>query len=374
MHASKRKKILLFIDSLVGGGAQRQIVTLARCLHDSGYDVSVLTYRNEEQLRYLLDEKNIEHHVIEKKSKLDLLFIFRLYRYFKVIDPDCVISYLNTPNLWGRLAGRMAGLKKIITSERNLDIDKSRVRIVIEKLIFRLSSCIVVNANAIKSLLIEKGIPADKIQVIYNGLDLQYFKPVPLSEAEHFRASYGVLKADRLFLLPGRIMAQKNHLSLIRAVLTRVDVFKSAKLMFVGNEFDKKIKKDLVGLLAGTEIEGRVIFAGPQTKMPLVYSAADFVVLPSLWEGLPNVVIEAMACFKPVVVTDVADNAYIVRDSVDGFVVPAADDGKLADVLERCMAMEDKDISSMSQSARNRAEELFGTDKFLASYERLINS
>jgi len=245
MHASKRKKILLFIDSLVGGGAQRQIVTLARCLHDSGYDVSVLTYRNEEQLRYLLDEKNIEHHVIEKKSKLDLLFIFRLYRYFKVIDPDCVISYLNTPNLWGRLAGRMAGIKKIITSERNLDIDKSRVRIVIENLIFRLSSCIVVNANAIKSLLIEKGIPADKIQVIYNGLDLQYFKPVPLSEAEHFRASYGVLKADRLFLLPGRIMAQKNHLSLIRAVLTRVDVFKSAKLIFVGNEFDKKIKKDL---------------------------------------------------------------------------------------------------------------------------------
>ena len=96
--------------------------------------------------------------------------------------------------------------------------------------------------------------------------------------------------------------------------------------------------------------------------------------LPSLWEGLPNVVIEAMACFKPVVVTDVADNAYIVRDSVDGFVVPAADDSKLADVLERCMAMEDKDISSMSQSARNRAEDLFGIDKFLASYERLINS
>ena len=87
MHASKRKKILLFIDSLVGGGAQRQIVTLARCLHDSGYDVSVLTYRNEEQLRYLLDEKNIEHHVIEKKSKLDLLFIFRLYRYPKFVGP-----------------------------------------------------------------------------------------------------------------------------------------------------------------------------------------------------------------------------------------------------------------------------------------------
>ena len=363
--------VVLFIDSLSGGGAQRQLVNLACGLARSGVELKVLTYRHEEQLAHWLKDADIQWDVVEKRAKLDFHFALQLYRYFRDERPTAIVSYLNTPNFWARILGMPAGVSRIITSERNIDMDKSSTRVLLEKMLYRFSSRIVVNANAIKELLIGIGVPADKIVVIYNGTDTEYFSPRPNLDAVTFRKSFGVQDDEVLFVLPGRIMAQKNHMGLVRA-LAKLKSVDRIKLFFAGNEFDQVIKQELVRFLDKKCMRAQVIFAGPQKDMPLVYSAADFVVLPSLWEGLPNVVLESMACCTPVIVSDVADNSLIVDHGQAGFVFRANDDEMLAKLLLEASSMTAVQKDRMGLAARDKITSLFGMDSFIAAYRSLL--
>ena len=119
------KKVILFVDSLESGGAQRQIVALANVLHGRGYDIVILTYYPGDQLSPFLVSDKIRHHHVPRHTKYEIGFFFRLYRYFKQQSPDCIISYLTTTNFWARTAGSLAGIKNIITSERSTSLNRS---------------------------------------------------------------------------------------------------------------------------------------------------------------------------------------------------------------------------------------------------------
>lgn len=366
------KKIILFIDSLVGGGAQRQLVTLACVLKDRGWNVQVLTYSDSEQLASSLTEKHIPWHVVPKQSKVDFIFVVKLILYFRKEKPDVLISYLNTANLWARVCGRLAGIGKIITSERNIDLDKSKLRVILEKLLYRFSDAIVVNAFAIKDLLVSLGIPENKIDVIYNGLNTSHFKDVGAGPA--FRKQLGLSADDFIILLPGRIMKQKNHEGLLDAVAKLATVPEKLKILFVGNEFDLEIKARLETKAQSIKLDGRVIFAGPQQDMPAVYSASDLVVLPSFWEGLPNVMLEAMSCAKPVLVSNVSDNNTILESGKYGFIFELDKENDFQDQLKVCFEMSEDQLGRYGKNARSRVKSLCGLDSFAEKYESLINA
>ena len=364
--------IVLFIDSLVAGGAQRQLVVLACALADRGHKVEVVTYHDNDQLAPFLAKKQIAWKLIKKSAWLDFGFIWALYRYLRNKKPDVIISYLNTPNLWARLVGRVAGIKKIITSERNIDIDKSKVRLLIEQTIYPLSSKIVVNSNAIKQLLIKHNIPEERIETIYNGLDTDYFSEADKRAVSRFRAGLGIAQDDFILMLPGRIMQQKNHLGLMRAISMLESIPETLKIVFVGNEIDGSIKQQLMQLIEQNGLIQQVIFAGVQDNMPLVYSASDLVVLPSLWEGLPNVVIEAMSCGRATLVTDVSDNALVVEHGKQGFVVPVNDDLELAKQLRTCLSMSKSELLVLGARAKNKVNSICGLRRFCDAYEQLL--
>ncbi len=370
--SNKNKKIILFIDSLVAGGAQRQLVLLARVLTEHGYNIRVLTYRVEEQLLHELAENRIHRDVVLKKGKIDFSFFFRLYKYFSRQKPDVIISYLNTPNIWARLAGKLAGVKRIITSERNVDLHKSRLRMVIEKTLYHLSDEIIVNAWSTKNMLTAHGIPQDLISVIYNGVDTGYFSRRVDRECEEFRKSITVAENDVLILLPGRITVQKNHMALLQSFTKIADKFPTAKLLFVGNEFDKAIKISMQEHIYQHKLDSRIIFYGPSSDMPLVYSASDIVVLPSLWEGLPNVVIEAMSCTTPVVASNVSDNDRLIEDGCHGYVYNLEIESSLADKLESCLLKPKSELCSMGIAGRKKIEKLCSISVFTEKYLKLL--
>ena len=364
--------ILLCIDSLVGGGAQRQLVMLACGLKNNGHEIGVLTYSYDEQLKSYLTDNFVPHYVIKKNYKLDFIYLIKLTRFLFVNKPTTVISYLNTSNFWIRIAAKLAGIGKIITSERNIDIDKSFLRIGAERILSKISNHIVVNANSIKHLLIKNGISESKIEVIYNGVDIELFKRGSERDIFNFRNQYDLDDKDILFTLAGRMTIQKNHEQMIEAFHRIRSLNPNIKLMFVGNEFDVEIKKKLLYLVDKYNLFTSVIFAGQLDDMALVYSATDFLVLPSLWEGLPNVVIEAMSCQCIPIVSDVSDNAVIVDHGVNGYVFEKGNIDALISNLNVALNMQKHERYEMGINASCKIAKTCSYEKCIQKYENLI--
>lgn len=368
------KKLVLFIDSLASGGAQRQIATLARELSKLNYDVTLLVYYDFDDYESYVKGYNVKIDKVLKTSKYDLSFYSRIYSYFKKNREAVYISYLNTPTTILRVLGGLAGVNKIITSERNIDLVHSKFRVFLERLFFRLSEHIVVNAYAIKSMMVEIGVPEDKVVCIYNGVDTDYFSARENQERILFRESLGFLKDDKVILLPGRIMKQKNHMCLLKAFSKLVKKHSGLKILFVGNEFDLEIKKQLIAYSKSQGFENEIVYAGFQGDMPLVYTSVDLVVLPSLWEGLPNGVIEGMSCSKLVIASDVSDNSMIIENGVNGFITKVDDVNDLVEKMDIALSLDDPDKLLLEVAARSTIVDLCGLKKFAQQYEELIRS
>lgn len=366
---------MLFIDTLASGGAQRQMVTLACGLKDAGYGLRLVTYRAENQLEPYLIQHGVTWDVVPKRAKFDPLFLWNLFWFFRRHKPDVMICYLRTPNLWGRLIGKLAGIPAVVTSERNVELNRSALHTLIEKLLYRLSAKIVVNASSIKRLLEASGIPGDHILTIYNGLDTEHFndqgRDSPSVQA--LRTELGIRPDERVFLLPGRIQRQKNHVGLVEALATLSEQLEGVRVLFVGNEFYQDIKAKMIQLAQSAGIADKLVFAGPRANMPTVYSAADVIVLPSLWEGLPNVLIEAMSCRRPVIASVVSDNANFVKPGVNGLLVPTGDSRALASALKECIGANPERLVELGENARATAVSLFSQQRLLEQYRTLID-
>jgi glycosyltransferase involved in cell wall biosynthesis len=367
-----RKKVVLSIDSLMNGGAQRQIVVLANVLHERGYEVVLLTYYPGDQLSQFIVSEQIRRVLLRRHSKYDIGYFPRLYRYLREEKPDCMISYMSTPSFWARLAGRPAGIPKIITSERNINITQQRSLALLERLLAPLSDAIVVNSHEGRRRLEALGIPARQLHVIYNGVDCQHFCHQPEAAIRRLRDDLGVSADDRLVLLPGRMETQKNHQLLVEAALAIGPAASGIKVAFAGNEFSTVIKDDITARITAAGATGRFLFLGPRPDMPLLYSAADVVVLPSLWEGFPNVVIEAMACGTPVIVSDISDNARIVEQGVSGWLFPNNDAAALADALSAFLRLSANECHAMGERAAAHIRTLCSTEALGDRYCALI--
>lgn len=365
-------KITLFVDSLESGGAQRQIVVLANVLHQRGYKVSIVTYYPGNQLSTFIDSPEITLHFIPRHSRFDLAFLARLVRHFRNSSPNCIISYLSTTNFWARVAGRMAGITHIITSERSTSVFQNRITALRERLLAPLSSFIVTNSQLARVNLLRLGIPREKLKVIYNGLDLNYFSRSSRETSAALRSSLGIVPEDFLILLPGRISEEKNHLLLVGAAVRFSRTVAPITVLFAGNEFYKDLKDRILARIKDSGETSRFHFLGPRSDMPMLYSAADVVVLPSLWEGFPNVIVEAMACGTPVIASDVSDNALIIQPGISGFVFPSNDEDLLLNALTAVFRMPPEERRQMIARGIQRASDLCSLNRFGDKYVELI--
>jgi glycosyltransferase involved in cell wall biosynthesis len=328
-------RVLLFIDSLVAGGAQRQVVETALQLSRLGHVVTVLIYRDIRELGGELAGAGVPVVLVEKRAKFDPGFLLRLYRQFRTLRPQVLHSYLFTPNLWARFIGRAARIPVVITSERNIDLPHSRWRVRLERWVYRLGDGIIVNAEAIRRVLTDVvGVPDDRIQTIYNAVDGERFATPPMERIEAVRSTIGWRQGQIVISLPGRVIPQKNHACLIRA-LGRLDKEKrdSLVVLFVGNLLDAHYRHSVEKVAEHVGIRRQIIFTGRQDDMAAIYALSDVVVLPSLWEGFPNVVLEAMAAARPVVASRISDNDLLIQDGMTGYLFPSDDDSALSRVL-----------------------------------------
>ena len=295
---SRRLRLTLAITELDPGGAEKAFVRIALGLSQRNWTVHVVSLRDRGALAETLAAAGIWVTALNCGGGLDFRAIFRLRRLLYQQRPDALVTFLHQANLVGRLAGRWAGTPLIVSGVRVAD--RRRAVAVPE----RLTQHYVDHYVAVSAAVAEMHgrlcrIPSEKMSVIRNGVDVAAIRQVPAVSRE----SLGLQADDRVVLFVGRLTQQKapgNLLAAFRALPAEVQ--KLARVVFVG---DGPLKQSLAAEIRAAGLEDRVSLTGWRPDVAGIMKSCDVLVLPSLWEGQPNVVAEALAAGLRVIASDV---------------------------------------------------------------------
>lgn len=237
-----------------------------------------------------------------------------------------------------------------------------------------LTDAVTAVSRAVAEAQIANGsIVPQKVSVIENGIDFGRFKAPSQSELERLKSQLDIQPRDRVLLCVGRLVPEKNHALLLR-VFARVAAREpNAKLLLVGyGHLDAELRAQCAKL----GLQDRVVFAGQVSPVGPVFFLAELFVLASWLEGLPLVVLEAMAAGCPMVLTAVGGIPEVVQDGRTGLLVPANDEPALEAALLRMLDASPEQKQVWASAARQEAQRRFSMERMVertqAVYERIL--
>ncbi len=373
MSRKNRKKILFVIWGMGSGGAERVLLNILKFLdHGKFESVLILFEKGGKYFEYL--PPGLRLYILNKKNKLDTLrLVFKTAGIVGKEKPDIVLSfgyYANTIVGLSRIfsPSRFSGTRLCLTEHTYTEsfIDNLRfaaVRKWMVSLLYRRADLIIAVSDGVKKNLVESfSIPENKIRICNNPVDLSSILRLSREPVKHkwFDGSHLVVIAV------GNLTAAKGYPYLLEA-FSRLRKKFAAKLAILGGGEKKHLEK----LAEKLGIEKDVAFLGFRDN-PFKYMAKSSVfVLPSLWEGFGNVIVEAMACGVPVVATISGSGPKeIISDWENGFLVPAGDVNQMAEAIGRLLS--DKNLrGKVALAGRQRAED-FRAEKKVAEYEKIF--
>jgi len=358
-------RVLYVIATLDPAGAERQMTALCTRLDRSVFEPSVCCLTRGGPLEEELAEAGVPVRVLRKRGKFDFMLLRRLLRAIRDTRPDVVHTWLFTANFWGRTAAWLGGVPMIVASERAADVWKTALHRWIDRRLAERSACVLANAEAVKRFCVERvGLNPDKVRVVRNGIDLQRFdaeagmepqEPVPDAE--------GIPVVGAI----ARMEPQKGLSYLIEAFRLLRESGREARLWLVG---DGPLRGRLESSVRNAGLADGVSFLGRRRDVPALLNRMDVVALPSLWEGLPNVMIEALAAGRCVVATAVDGTPEVVEDGRTGLLVPPRDRRALAAALARLL--DDEPLRRrMGAAGRARVEREFRMERMVEETARV---
>jgi len=353
------------IDNLGSGGAQRQAVEVAvRLRRDAGVRVSFAVYRRVDFFRPRLEEAGIVVHTLPKRGGPDPRFPARLRRWIATEQPDVVHAFLPLPTVWTALARLGLGGQEIrwIAGERSSpEANVGRALAFALRRAYPRFDAVTANSKPAAEILVARfGVAAERVHYLPNGIDLDEW------DRRAARPSPFDLESGRFHLgLVGRISEEKNHRLLLEA-LARVDpdTRRDVRCWFVGAEDGRADFIETVRAEVDARGLGEIVRMLPPTpELPALMARLDALVLPSRYEGFPNVVLEAMASRLPVVASAVGDVPSLVEPGRSGFVVPPGDAAALAAGLSELFARSPGARREMGTAARAIVEARHGIER-----------
>jgi len=334
-------KIIFLTRSLVYGGAERQLVILAKGLHDRGHDVLVATFYSGEPLEKELLDAGVRIRPLNKLGRWDLLFfLFRLFRVMREESPDILHGYLPDPNSIGVILKPFFPKVRIVWGVRCSMMDSKQYDWIagpsfkLSCWLSRFADAIIANSYVGREYHVAMGYPAEKTVVIHNGIDTKRFHRD--SEARvRVRSEWGIGEDEMLIGLVGRLDPMKDHPNFLNAAALLVQEGKQFRFVCVGSG-PANYRASLQELAKTLGLAEYILWVDARAEVSAIYSALDLLVSSSVYgEGFPNVLGEAMACGVPCVATDVGDSAWVVGEM--GEVVPPKNSVALADAIQRLL-------------------------------------
>lgn len=362
-------KILCVIDHFGSGGAQRQLVTLAIGLKARGHEVQIFRYHPEQDFfRAEIEQADITVHEVRKGRGFSFDVLRRLIRLLREESYDGVISFLDSPNVYAELASVLSPRTRLIVSERaSHHSDENRVTAFMMRLLHGLADVVVANSRSHSAWLRRYPWLTRRIVTIYNGY------PLPLDRSSELHPSAGLS-----LLVIGRIGPEKNGLMLIEALsLFHRKHGYVTRVSWVGKQDERPAgltyRRRMDDLLEQyPEVQRQWRWLGERSDVPELLEQHYALIHPSLYEGLPNVVCEALVAGRPVLISNVCDHALLVAEGERGFLFDPHDPQSIADAIERLATLSREKWLQLCANARRYAEESLGVDRMVRDYEALM--
>lgn len=371
----KRVTVMHMVDCLNIGGGEMQMVDLLRRIDRDKFRPIVGCLRKEGPLLSALEQIEIPVREIPVRGALYYPHSIREMIRLSFFLRKEKVKILHTQDLYSHLVGVpaaiLASVPIVITNRLDLGHTMDRWHRWALRALSPFITKLMANSEGVRRMLItaEKTSP-EKIEVIYNGVDLERFDrgaEIQARRAVRREPLYPDFHPeDRLIGVLANLSPIKGHAVLLEAAVRIIAYCPKAKLIFIGRE---DCRPALEARARALSIDKRVVFLGSRQDVPRVLSCLEISVLPSLAEGFSNAILESMAAGLPMVATDVGGNREAIVEGETGFLVPPKDPDALADRILRLL--EDRTLAEkFGKAGRRRIEEFFTLDRMVSETER----
>ncbi len=321
-------RILHVMSRLPVGGVEQQLLNVIRNYDRAVISPAVVSLADKGQIGREIEAEGVE---VMALGLLGHQFSWRMVSELKRIIKERGIDILRThqyhANLYGRLAG--AHVPCVVASVHNqYTQDRKLHRRLINHYLARRTDGLVAVSEAVKADIAryDRIAPA-KIAVIPNGVDTA---AIARGDRTRARRSLGISSDAQVIGAVGRLVGQKGHRYLVEALGGMKDTHPKAIVLLVG---DGELQGELEDIARDFGIAERVVFAGMRRDVPDMLAAMDIYAMPSLWEGMSNALIEAMASGRPIVASAIPSFADVLVDGADALIVPPSDARALGDAI-----------------------------------------
>lgn len=362
---ASRPLVAHIIDELPPDGAERLLVDLMR-RRSGRFRYVIVCLVKGGPLESEFEALGIPVVIIGRARKFDLGMVLRLARWMREEQVAVVHTHLFAADVFGRLAAKLAGVRAVLSTSHNVNGWKGRLHRLLDRVLSTISSRVVGCTEEVGRVLVERdGIPARKVAVVENGVDLRRFDAV---SAEGVREEFGIAPDAMLMGVVGRLHPQKGHEDLLQAfVQLRQLTGAKFQCLFIG---DGELRARLEAEVARLGLGDVVRFTGLRKDVPRLLVALDVFVMPSRWEGLPMALLEAMACGKPCVVTSVGGIPSVIDDGANGLMLPAEQPQAMAQAMARLIG--DAGLRrQLGAAARECALRRYDVGRALQAYESM---
>ena len=357
MSLEKKIHIVHIIPTLDFGGAERFVIDLVNNLDSKLFRSTIILFSKHAPLRSSITNKDVDVRIIEKKGTLSFHLFSDIKQELQTLKPDVVHTNLFGGDVWGRIAAQRMNIP-IVTTEHNINVGEGMIKHKVKKMLRTYSNIYTCPSKAVKTYMQSAYAINKHIHVIRYGIELKTFTSLSLPRFH---------KPFRLLII-GRLVEQKGHITALHA-LSQLKQY-DWTLDIVG---DGESRQSIKRMVTALELQDRVTMYPATSNTAKVYSKSDVVLVPSHWEGLGIVVMEAMAAGRLVVGTKTGGIPEMIDHKKNGVLVDPKSAQSLVKGLAWCFD-HIKACAVLAKVARGKATHEFGVDEMTVAYEKIYTS
>jgi glycosyltransferase involved in cell wall biosynthesis len=369
---AERINLLQVVNGLAIGGAEKKLLELVKHLDKKRYSIIVCSIGQGGPLQKDFEVLDIDVVVCHKRNKFDLSLINKVAHLIRECEIDIVQTTLLLADIVGAFAARWSGRRPPVVSWETVshgenDILRTKRRHVwaYKAAMKRVDRIVAVSQEIQYSLIERRHIAPEKIELIPYGVDLRKY-----TRRNGTFDKRGELKigGDRVVIgTVARVEPYKGVAYLQQAAVQLVRQHPKIDFLFVG---DGSLRKELESEVRALGLAHRIRFLGFRNDVHEIMNVFDIFVLPSLSEGLPNVILEAMASCKPVIASAVGGIPEAIVEGETGLLVPPGDSEAIVAAIKKLLG-HNAIALRMGEAGRRRVEQFFSLQREVASFDRL---
>ncbi|MBP9853823.1 MAG: glycosyltransferase [Candidatus Omnitrophica bacterium] len=364
-------RVLFIIWSLERGGAERFLAGLLNHIDRSRFEPVLCCMNWKGEWAEPLERKGIRVIELNKKKGIDLKAFWSLISIIREGKFQIVNTHLWLADVMGRIAAILCRVPVIISTAQNVDVWKKWHHRWIDRELATATVKIIAVSKAVKEYYEnEVGIPGEKIEIIPNAIDVDLYKDV--EDISYLYDEFDLKKENFILACIGRLDFQKGHKYLLESLKEIYNDMPDLRILIVGEGIERE---DLKKSAEDYGIMPALRFTGQRQDIPHILKLSKALILPSIFEGLPLCVLEAMAASRPVIATNVGGTTELAVEGRTAFIVEPKRPDLLSSAIRRLRALPDQGrqmgINGYEIVARHYSIQSI-TDKTMNLFEQLV--